>query len=184
MAHNDISKPNLFSAARRGGKKVASDDSNDSVTADERTPFEHDFDRLLFSSPIRRLADKTQVFPLEQHDSVRTRLTHSHEVSNLARSIGNRLVRTKPNIFGDDAADKATPTILAAVGLAHDLGNPPFGHQGENAIRSWFAGNEKLFRPEGTEEVPTDLQYDFLEFEGNAQTIRLVTRLKVTVGGI
>lgn len=146
-------------------------------------PFEHDYDRLLFSTPVRRLADKTQVFPLERNDSIRTRLTHSHEVSNLARSIGNRLVRAKPGIFGDKDADRAAPVILAAVGLAHDLGNPPFGHQGENAIRSWFKTNHCLFKPEGGEEVSRDYQNDFLQFEGNAQTLRLVTRLQVSVGG-
>jgi len=129
------------------------------------------------------MADKTQVFPLDRNDSVRTRLTHSHEVSNLARSIGNRLVRTKPGIFGDEEADRAAPVILAAVGLAHDLGNPPFGHQGEVAIRRWFrAKSTDLFDSHGV-NLREELREDFLNFEGNAQTLRLVTRLQVSSGG-
>jgi dGTPase len=117
-----------------------------------RTEIERDYDRLLFSAPVRRLADKTQVFPLEQHDSVRTRLTHSYEVSNLARSVGVHIAYNqlgariredlKASGMTDHAANSAVlrdiPAMLAAIGLAHDLGNPPFGHQGESAIRSWM----------------------------------------------
>src|ERR1043165_4098413 len=96
-----------------------------------RTEHERDHDRILFCTPVRRLADKTQVFPLEKNDSVRNRLTHSHEVSNLARSLGVRLIRTETTVFGDsDDIRQAVPVILASAGLAHDLGNPPFGHQG------------------------------------------------------
>lgn len=160
--------------------------------SDLRTPFEQDYDRLLFSTPVRRLADKTQVFPLERNDSVRTRLTHSHEVSNLSKSIGIRLIRTHKNIFGDsDEIREAAPAILAAVGLAHDLGNPPFGHQGEAAIARWFSDNQKLFteyRPgSNTTEpkfaaVPEQQRADFTRFEGNAQALRLVSRLQNTSG--
>jgi len=98
-----------------------------------RTEFERDYDRILFATPTRRLADKTQVFPMEENDSVRTRLTHSHEVSNLARSIGVRLAfEHAEEVFGTDHEElqvkRNVPALLAAVGLAHDLGNPPFGH--------------------------------------------------------
>lgn len=161
-------------------------------SSDKRTDFEKDYDRLLFSTPVRRLADKTQVFPLEKNDSVRTRLTHSHEVSNLARSIGVRLIRTEPKIFGDSAEIRdAVPTILATVGLAHDLGNPPFGHQGEAAISRWFQEKKELFEqfgsvesetPEGFLPVPEKYQKDFTAFEGNAQALRLVSRLQNTAG--
>src|SRR4051812_16777960 len=114
----DRSMASIWSSSRKSGPRPTG-------TKDVRTPFEQDYDRLLFSTPVRRLADKTQVFPLERNDSVRTRLTHSHEVSNLARSIGTRLVRTDPTIFGDDEGIRnAAPVILGAVGLAHDLGNP------------------------------------------------------------
>lgn len=137
---------------------------------------ERDFDRILFSAPTRRLADKTQVFPMEANDSVRTRLTHSHEVSNLARSIGVKLAFDYPErVFGPNheelSVKRCVPALLAAVGLAHDLGNPPFGHQGEASMQRWFLA-EKV-----RDEVAVG--EDFLEFDGNAQTFRLVTRLQV-----
>jgi dGTPase len=143
-------------------------------TAVGRTEFERDYDRILFSTPVRRLADKTQVFPMEINDSVRTRLTHSHEVSNLARSIGVRLAfEHAEDVFGTDhehlQVKRNVPAILAAVGLAHDLGNPPFGHQGEVAIQQWFTE-----RNAGNAVDP-----DFTAFDGNAQTFRLLTQLQV-----
>lgn len=176
---------NLWSTARRGDSAKGTTEADSTGASDRRTPFEHDFDRLMFSTPVRRMADKTQVFPLDRNDGVRTRLTHSYEVSNLARSIGNRLSRMQPGIFGS-GNDFHGPVILASVGLAHDLGNPPFGHQGENEIRRWFqakASTEDIFRPRGGEEVSQSLQQDFLLFEGNAQTLRLVSRLQVSSGG-
>lgn len=146
-------------------------------TAAGRIEIERDFDRILFSTPVRRLADKTQVFPLEKNDSVRTRLTHSYEVSNLCRSIGTQLVFDFPEeIFGKDheklLVKRNVPALLAGIGLAHDLGNPPFGHKGEVAIQEWFKTNEEeVFGGEdGT---------DFFNFDGNAQTLRLLTRLQI-----
>ncbi len=141
-----------------------------------RTEPERDYDRILFLAPTRRLADKTQVFPMEKNDSIRTRLTHSHEVSNLARSIGVKLAfEHAKDVFGDNHEElqvkRNIPSILAAVGLAHDLGNPPFGHQGEIAIQQWFA---KM-----SSEFECDLEEDFLKFDGNAQTFRLLTRLQM-----
>lgn len=138
-----------------------------------RTELERDYDRILFAAPTRRLADKTQVFPMEEHDSIRTRLTHSHEVSNLARSIGVRLAFEHPErVFGPHheklQVKRNIPPLLAAVGLAHDLGNPPFGHQGEIAIQQWFNdGNAGK------------IDIDFQKFDGNAQTFRLLTCLQV-----
>ncbi len=142
-------------------------------TAAGRTEIERDYDRILFATPTRRLADKTQVFPMEEHDSVRTRLTHSHEVSNLARSIGIRLAfEHADKVFGPNHDElqvkRNIPSLLAAVGLAHDLGNPPFGHQGELAMQQWF-----------TEKADETFDIDFREFDGNAQTFRLLTRLQV-----
>jgi dGTPase len=144
---------------------------------ESRTPFERDFDRILFSTPLRRLADKTQVFPLERNDSVRTRLTHSFEVSNLARSLGVDLAYNHGIADKTPNATRNIPAMLAAVALAHDLGNPPFGHQGEEAIRDWFA----VRKPEVLKDpsLSTAMRNDFLEFEGNAQTFRLVTRLQL-----
>lgn len=142
-------------------------------TGGGRTEFERDYDRILFATPTRRLADKTQVFPMEIHDSVRTRLTHSHEVSNLARSIGVRLAFEHPEkVFGGDheslQVKRNVPGLLAAAGLAHDLGNPPFGHQGELAMQQWFVETEG-----------TSFAIDFRQFDGNAHTFRLLTRLQV-----
>lgn len=135
-----------------------------------REELERDYDRILFAAPTRRLADKTQVFPLEPNDSVRTRLTHSHEVSNLARSIGVRLAFDhRVEVFGSTTAvnvQRVVPALLAAIGLAHDLGNPPFGHQGEISIRRWFTKTE-ICDP------------DFTGFDGNCQTFRLLTKLQV-----
>jgi len=145
-----------------------------------RTEIERDHDRILFSTPVRRLADKTQVFPLDKNDSVRNRLTHSHEVSNLARSLGTTLVYDLKEGEGLNNAQRDIPALLAAVGLVHDLGNPPFGHQGEAAIQGWFRDNYKLVACEDEEVILSDELYqDFLKFEGNAQTFRLVTRLQL-----
>jgi dGTPase len=159
----------LLNPARR---KSINGSSRSSNTAAGRTQFERDYDRILFAAPTRRLADKTQVFPMEESDYVRTRLTHSHEVSNLARSIGVRLAFEHPEVFGSDherlEVKRNVPALLAAVGLAHDLGNPPFGHQGEKAIRQWF-GDIK----------DSSVDPDFAEFDGNAQTFRLLTRLQI-----
>ncbi len=143
-------------------------------TGKGRTEFERDYDRILFAAPTRRLADKTQVFPMEENDSIRTRLTHSHEVSNLARSIGVRLVFDHAAaVFGPEHESlkviRKVPSLLAAVGLAHDLGNPPFGHQGEISIQQWFSENFDK----------KDIDVDFLKFDGNAQTFRLLTRLQI-----
>jgi dGTPase len=154
-----------------------------------RIELERDYDRLLFSTPVRRLADKTQVFPLDPHDSVRTRLTHSHEVANLARGIGTSLSYRHAKELGLEAVDqytRAVPSLLAAIGLSHDLGNPPFGHQGEEAIQSWIKKNSQaptaqvetfnIFDGHLTEKAQ---QKDFLKFEGNAQALRLLTRLQI-----
>lgn len=111
---------------------------------------------------------------MEEHASIRTRLTHSHEVSNLARSIGVRLAfEHAEKVFGANhealLVKRNVPSMLAAVGLAHDLGNPPYGHQGEAAMQQWFI--------ERNREHPAEI--DFIEFDGNAQTFRLLTRLQV-----
>lgn len=157
---------------------------------DARTAYERDFDRLLFSAPVRRMADKTQVFPLDRHDSVRNRLTHSHEVSNLARSIGHDVVRSAPGLLTSDADEAAAiPVMLAAVGLSHDVGNPPFGHQGEKAIGEWFERRSEWVFDRATEHDNSSIasagafRDEFLEFEGNAQSLRLLTKLQVSRDG-
>lgn len=168
---------NLLNQSRR--KDANNSPVLDTVEEQSRTEIERDYDRILFSTPVRRLADKTQVFPMEINDSVRTRLTHSHEVSNLARSIGTDLVFNHSNkvLIDEKLAPKRNiPSMLAAIGLAHDLGNPPFGHQGEKAIGKWFAEHESIFNESGITDA---MKNDFIHFEGNAQTFRLVTKLQL-----
>ncbi|HRX69774.1 MAG: deoxyguanosinetriphosphate triphosphohydrolase [Candidatus Competibacteraceae bacterium] len=142
-----------------------------------RTDFQRDFDRIVFSSAFRRLQDKTQVFPLAQSDYVRTRLTHSLEVSSVGRSLGTMvgdsvikrhgLKSVYPQDFG---------AIVAAASLAHDIGNPPFGHAGEDAIRLWFTASAT---GQAVLDSLTEAQrQDFLRFEGNAQGFRIITRLQ------
>ncbi len=167
---------NLLNGARRKDKvkkKVTG------KAQETRTEIERDYDRILFSTPVRRLADKTQVFPLERNDSVRNRLTHSHEVSNLARSLGVALAFDSKIVPEELIPQRNLPALLAATGLAHDLGNPPFGHQGEYAIQSWFKDNQSERKKWDDGSLNTAMKQDFLKFEGNAQTIRLVTRLQL-----
>lgn len=144
-----------------------------------RTEIERDYDRILFSTPVRRLADKTQVFPLDRNDSIRNRLTHSHEVSNIARSIGINLVFNLNVASELNNYQRNIPALLAAAGLVHDLGNPPFGHQGEAAIQSWFKKNEEIVLGSECYILNKQQKEDFLKFEGNAQAFRLVTRLQL-----
>jgi dGTPase len=142
-----------------------------------RTDFQRDFDRVVFSSAFRRMQDKTQVFPLSKVDYVRTRLTHSLEASSIGRSLGTLVgeqVITRHGLSGFEAADFGG--IVAAACLAHDIGNPPFGHSGEDAIRHWAHtadyGARRVGMLSGSERE------DFLAFEGNAQGFRIVTRLQ------
>lgn len=134
-----------------------------------RTQLEIDRDRILFSSVFRRLEDKTQVFPLQSGGQLRNRLTHSHEVSVLARSVVASL--PAQDLPGLDASTlRHFLGLIEAISLAHDLGNPPFGHKGEKAISSWFAGR-------GSTWIPAGMEDDFLNFDGNAQTFRILTRV-------
>ncbi len=112
---------------------------SDIKSFDGRNPFENDYGRLISSSPIRRLQDKTQVFPLEQSDYIRTRLTHSLEVSYIASSIGTSIERFLIQEKGLDIKYNGhISSILRCAGLVHDLGNPPFGHFGETAIQDFY----------------------------------------------
>ena len=146
---------------------------------DPRIEFERDLDRSVFSTPVKRLQDKAQVFPLEAHDGVRTRLTHSLEVSSVARGLATRsaewLLERREISQG---MDRQIEAIAATCGLIHDLGNPPFGHAGENAIGAWFRRPERERCLRISLENEQQIQ-DFLKFEGNAQTLRLVAKLQV-----
>jgi len=151
---------------------------------DERTQHGRDYDRAIFSTPVRRMQDKTQVFPLDPNDSVRTRLTHSLEVSNIARnmarSIGNWLLEEGEIKKGQQR--DSIEIIATTCGLIHDLGNPPFGHAGEKAIQEWFREKDKteeFFNFTNVLDNGKQFKKDFTEFEGNAQTIRLISKLQV-----
>lgn len=158
----------LLSAKRFGMEKYHDDKHHD------RTDFQRDYDRLIFSSPFRRLQNKTQVFPLPGSIFVHNRLTHSIEVSSVGRSLGVIVGRELRKKYPDmDAALEEISSIVAAGCLAHDLGNPPFGHSGERAITSYFAeGNGKYLE----EKINTEGSRweDFTNFEGNANSIRLL----------
>jgi dGTPase len=175
----------LNSDRRKAKHKRTTSTGSDASTipTDSRAEIERDFDRILFLAPTRRLSDKTQVFPLEQNDSVRTRLTHSHEVANIARGIGTRLAFDHTNIFENYSyttpLQRSIPSLLAAIGLAHDLGNPPFGHQGEHAIQSWFKENQAKIMKDTPPSISQNILLDFLNFDGNSQTIRLLTTLQI-----
>ncbi len=143
-----------------------------------RTVFEKDFDKIIFSSSFRRLKDKTQVFSLVENDYIRSRLTHSLEASCVGRTLGTlvgseiikrhyaQLQDFQARDFGD---------IVAAACLAHDIGNPPFGHAGEDAIQEWFksAKAEKVLSL-----LSANQPEDFKKFEGNAQGFRTLAKLE------
>ncbi len=173
----------LLSAKRiRGGYYTAK------KSTDLRSEFEKDYHRIIGSASFRRLQDKTQVFPLDKSDFIRTRLTHSLEVSSFAKSLGQNIgqkLLTEKKAPGFTMQMKEDIChILQCAGLIHDIGNPPFGHFGELAIREWFERNLKRleFHGESVEDILTpQMKGDFYHFEGNAQALRLVTKLHYLV---
>ncbi len=149
---------------------------------DDRTEFQRDYDRLIFSAPFRRLQNKTQVFPLPGSIFVHNRLTHSLEVSSLGRSLGNDCSRILLERHPHLAATHITElgSIVSAACLAHDLGNPPFGHSGEKAIGTYFSEGKgqwlKNYQDPTTGDSLTEAQWnDLTHFEGNANAFRLLT---------
>lgn len=171
----------LLSLRRQGDRHKRLRNEQD----ESRLGFEVDFDRVIFSTAFRSLQDKTQVIPLSKTDFVHTRLTHSLEVSvvgrSLGRMVGKQVLKKHPALsehhghrFNDFGA------IVAAAALAHDIGNPPFGHSGEKAIGQFFSGGEgRKYR-----ELLTDTQYqDLVDFEGNANGFRLLTTGREGVSG-
>jgi dGTPase len=152
---------------------------------DTRLGFEVDYDRIIFSAAFRSLQDKTQVIPLSKTDFVHTRLTHSLEVSVVGRSIGRlvgkKIIEKYPHlqeIHGYQANDFGA--IVAAASLAHDIGNPPFGHSGEKAIGEYFSiGKGQKFK-----EQLTDKQWqDLIDFEGNANGFSVLTSSRPGIEG-
>jgi dGTPase len=166
--------PALLSAGRLGDPKVRTPDP-------ARSHFQVDSDRLIFSSAFRRLQDKTQVHPLAENDYVRTRLTHSLEVASVGRSLGARVGAELVHRHGLEAHHLHASdfgAVVHAASLAHDLGNPPFGHSGEDSIRHWFLHADAAVPYR--KEISSDAESaDFARFEGNAQGFRIVTRLQM-----
>lgn len=161
-------------------KRLGKEDSRRALV-ERRTEFQRDFDRLIFSAAFRRMQNKTQVFPLPGSIFVHNRLTHSLEVSSVGRSLGTDVARElllrRPELEETDIA--SVGAIVSAACLAHDMGNPPFGHSGERAIRSFFSeGKGAALRTytaaDGT--AMTDEEWaDVTHFDGNANTFRLLT---------
>ncbi len=156
----------LLSTLRIGSKKQNSELA--------RSPFHKDYDRIIFSQSFRQLNRKTQVHPLTQHDGIHTRLTHSLEVSCIGRSLG-MLAAEK---IKDDLPVWISPAdvgaIIQAACLAHDIGNPPFGHAGEYAIREWF---DDASHTDFLKDLSPEQEADVRQFEGNAQGLRLLTKI-------
>ena len=141
---------------------------------DDRSEFQRDYDRLIFSAPFRRLQNKTQVFPLPGSVFVHNRLTHSLEVSCVGRSLGNdvasQLLQKHPDLTDSHLSEIGS--IVSAACLAHDLGNPPFGHSGEKAISTYFSEGKGMALKQELSSMEWD---DLTHFEGNANAFRILT---------
>lgn len=166
---NDMNWKDLLSNKRLGQEDLHYN------RRDDRTEFRRDYDRLIFSAPFRRLQNKTQVFPLPGSIFVHNRLTHSLEVASVGRSLGDdvahRLLQLHPELADTHVSECGS--IVSAACLAHDLGNPPFGHSGEKSIATYFSeGNGLQYKGLLTEAEWDDLTH----FDGNANAFRLLTR--------
>lgn len=162
----------LYSNKRTGASHV-------SASSDQRSEYQRDFDRIIFSSSFRRLQNKTQVFPLPGTVFVHNRLTHSLEVASVGRSlgtlIGDFICQKYENELTEDSRDfykHSLYNVISSACLCHDIGNPAFGHSGEDAIASFFQRNESDLRERFTEKEWSD----FIHFEGNANAIRVLTQ--------
>ena len=171
----------LLNPSRLGEQK----NSSSQDIGDDRNPYEMDYGRILFSNPFRRLHNKTQVFPMPENDHVHSRLTHSLEVANVGQTMGKMVGRRilkkcewppwQTEHFGQ---------IVSTACLAHDIGNPPFGHHGEQAIGDYFA---QLFKNSSWgDRCSSQQQNDLSHFEGNAQGFRMLARLHMcrNAGGL
>ena len=140
---------------------------------DDRSEFKRDYDRLIFSAPFRRLQNKTQVFPLPGSVFVHNRLTHSLEVASVGMSLGNdtshMIIKKRPELKG--TLFEEIGTIVSTACLAHDMGNPPFGHSGEKAIQTFFTEGKGAFLKD---ELSPEVWADITHFEGNANAFRLL----------
>lgn len=157
-------------------KRYYSDNQIEADTSDEnyRNSFHKDYDRLIFSNAFRRLSKKTQVHPLSNNDHVHNRLTHSLEVASVGRSLGLKAGEMMKN-RGEEVDPHDVAYIIQTACLAHDIGNPPFGHAGEEVIKEWFAKNkDKCF----LKHLPLTEISDFQHLDGNAQSFRITSQLE------
>lgn len=155
--------------------------------------FETDYWAIVSSSAFRRLQDKTQVFPLDKSDFVRTRLTHSVEVSTIAKQLGMMITENTTGYLQEDFKNnpsyaKQIPMVLSCAGLLHDIGNPPFGHFGEVVIGDWFKNefkkNEFSYKGKPIRDLLSEqMKKDLENFEGNAQALRILTKIKKNTEG-
>ena len=156
---------------------------------DSRNEFESDFGRIIFSPALRRMHDKTQVFPLTTDDNIHSRLTHSMEVMSVGYSLGVRISENdtiKQKFSGKRDLFREIPIIMKNICLIHDIGNPPFGHFGETVIQNYFKelfeADEKAVAQKKQDklrfELTPDQKRDFLNFDGNAQGLRVLTKLQ------
>lgn len=154
-------------SSQRLGKDVV-----EQTGTEQRTEFQRDYDRLIFSSAFRRLQNKTQVFPLPGSVFVHNRLTHSLEVSSVGRSLGNSVAQGLSQRYSNSEIFRSIESIVSAACLAHDMGNPPFGHAGEAAISSFFTeGKGRSLCGQLSSAVWADITH----FDGNANAFRLLT---------
>ena len=137
--------------------------------------FQEDYGRVIHSSAFRRLKNKTQVFTFPNNDFVRDRLTHSYEVAYFGRLLGNMVGAFLAERQGIDHPPEAIGEIVSSACLAHDLGNPPFGHVGEDAVRYWYTSSDYSNLRLAKNDIR---RFDFLNFDGNAQSFRIITRLQ------
>lgn len=146
--------------------------------------FERDYNKIVSSAAFRRLQDKTQVFPLDKSDFVRTRLTHSIEVSTIARQLGIMISKNTTPYKKEEIGERESEgicSVLQCAGLLHDLGNPPFGHFGEATIGEWFRENLDEISYKGKplrQQLKPQMAADLEHFEGNAQALRILAKGK------
>lgn len=148
-------------------------ESRHAIRHDDRSEFKRDYDRLIFSAPFRRMQNKTQVFPLPGSIFVHNRLTHSLEVASVGMSLGNDVahcvMKTRPELA--DTLFTQIGTIVSTACLAHDMGNPPFGHSGEKAIQTFFTEGKGAYLKD---RLSHEMWNDITHFEGNANAFRLL----------
>ncbi|PQL91164.1 deoxyguanosinetriphosphate triphosphohydrolase [Apibacter adventoris] len=168
----DINK--LFSDKRTGTQY-----KSHNKKSDPRSEYQRDFDRVIFSTSFRRLQNKTQVFPLPGSVFVHNRLTHSLEVASVGRSLGSEIGNYIAETFASELTEEnkelfkhSLYNVISTACLCHDIGNPAFGHSGEDAIASYFSRNEGILKDKFTQKQ----WLDFLNFEGNANAIRVLTQ--------